>query len=333
MNSLFLIVTILASLARLCPAHGGSAYYSFQQQQTGSDQTTTTPPVDLAPPPVQQDLGTEDDTESINQEQNDGIIQQPSSQILPDSKASIGVGGVGFLQGSKQSSFTSSFENTPSEPEMESENLESDDMMMMMGPPPPIMSGGPDEEMSDEGSDPAQNETSSGEDPQEFKLYYKQDQISFVKANEFNSSSMSKVLMINGKPVDLSDEDSSNPALERLNDFVMNLQALMITFNKVGNGSASGSDGDGDDAGGKASSNITSSISVNKTESVVLRKKRQVSESKPVVGQSSDATTTTTSATTLMTTTKSNDDDDDDDGDDSDDGEDNDTNFVYFERF
>lgn len=70
--------------------------------------------------------------------------------------------------------------------------------------------------------------------PDNFNLVYKQDNIRFVKANQINSSSSSTKLTINGVPVNLKSEESSSPVIQKLNDFVQNLQALMYTFNQIG---------------------------------------------------------------------------------------------------
>ena len=98
--------------------------------------------------------------------------------------------------------------------------------------------------------------------PQNFNLVYKQDNIRFVKANQINSSSSSTKLTINGVPVNLKSEESSSPVIQKLNDFVQNLQALMYTFNQIGQNETAANSSDTE----QQQQQEVAQISVNKTQ-------------------------------------------------------------------
>lgn len=98
--------------------------------------------------------------------------------------------------------------------------------------------------------------------PENFNLVYKQDNIRFVKANQINSSSSSTKLTINGVPVNLKSEESSSPVIQKLNDFVQNLQALMYTFNQIGQNETATNSSDTE----QQQQQEVAQISVNKTQ-------------------------------------------------------------------
>lgn len=262
-SSFFIIlVAILGSLSQLCcPASGAAAYLTFQKsthgdaqlqidENTQMDTTVSPPPLQMSPDQQpggsssqQLPVGAAMDTSSsdiISQKQeswtfksneipNQSSNVEPLPQVLPDSRSSLTQSDdMGMSSG------RDGFGMNINQPDDSSMMGFQDDSMSQSGSKKKLKSKSKKKTLvkqSDGGG--GDDDSSSSSSPEEFSLFYKHDEINLVKPDQINSSSTSKVFMINGVPVDTNDQAGSSPVIQKLNDFVVNLQSVLLTLNQT----------------------------------------------------------------------------------------------------